>query len=547
MKKVLKCAFTFIFVCCIVCACFMLSPVEAAEEGTMASNPIILKEGVYHTKTWTYSNYKAECYNKITVPERGYITFSMFKAFENENEIASFDFVLYNADGKVVWAADCYEQISSFSDSFVYNIGLDAGVYYMNIDPFFYIDKKADPIESKYKYEFTSGNDWEIESNGTFADATKIEVGKTYNGVYCEESYDYSYEDCYSVYLNKGVNYVVSIENYTAMSGASFNVYSAAGNKIEMTDKRNDGKATKWNVQVGESGTYCLKLYDGANGAGVAYKIAVNRKAYSLADLEFALSKTVFEYDGKAQKPVVSVKTPEGTALTEGKDYVVKHNNTYKAIGNYIVTVELIGEYSGSKQLAFSIVPKKVAASGIKATQTTTSISLSWGKVSQATGYRVYQYSPSKKKYVQVASVKTNSFNKTGLKAGTTYKFKIKAYKKLSDGTVIWAEDSAVFTTATKCAAPKITLLKSYTNAPKVKIAWDKVEGATGYQVYYSTTKNGEYKKIALKSAGSESVTKLFSSSASGKKIYFKVRAYAKVGSDTIYGDFSAVKSAVLH
>ncbi|MBO5937864.1 MAG: fibronectin type III domain-containing protein [Clostridia bacterium] len=474
MKKVLKGAVTLMVICFIICAGFAVLSAQAAEDGTTAANAINLNEGVYHTKKWTYSNYKLGCYNKIVIGEKGLMTFSMFKPFSDAGEIESLDFVLYNTDGEVVWAADTYDQIESFNDSFVYRIGLTSGTYYMYLDPFFYIAKDSDGMETRYKFDFEACDNWETENNNTLADATKIKVGKLYNGVYGEESFDYTYADCYAVSLSKGAAYVINFENFSQMSEADFGLYDAKGNEIQLPEAKIEGKTAKWDIAVKESGTYYLVLDNYGNESGISYKIGV----FVAKEQEFAFDKAV---------------------------------------------------------------------SGIKATQTASSVTLSWNKLSQATGYRVYQYSSSKKKYVQVASVKTNTFKKTGLKAGTTYKFKIRAYKKLSDGTVIWAEDSAVFTTATKCKAPKLTVAKNYTNSPKVKLEWNEVTGATGYQVYYATSKNGTYKKIALKNADDDSVVKAFSSSASGKKIYFKVRAYKKVSGKIIYGDFSALKSAVLH
>ncbi len=550
MKKLIKGALILMVMCLVVCASFTLMPAEAAEEGTSMANAFNLTKGVYQTKVWSYSNYKAGSYNKITIPERGCLTFSVIKPYDEEGEIESFDFVLYDSKGNVVWAADSYDQITSADNSYVYDIGVVAGTYYMYIDPSFHIYKDEKNMETRYKYDFEACDNWEIENNNSVSSATEIKVGKMYNGVYGEESFDYTYADYYRVYLNKGAKYVVNFENYDKikrLSTLNFGLYDADGNNIALSGEKLEGKTTKWDVTVSKSGTYYLVLDDYGNEAGIDYKIGVVSFGYSIDELEIALAKDVFEYDGKGKSPAVTVKTSDGTALVEGKDYAVKYNGTYKAVGNYTVTVEFKGEYSGCRELSFKIVPKKVASSGIKATQTTTEINLSWNKVSQATGYRVYQYSPSKKKYVQVASVKTNSFKKTGLKSGTTYKFKIRAYKKLSDGTVIWAEDSAVFTTATKCKAPKITALKNYTNDPKVKLEWNIVTGATGYQAYYATSKNGTYKKISLKSADDDSVVKAFSSSASGKKIYFKVRAYKKVGGTTIYSDWSSIKSVVLH
>ena len=433
MKKIIKGALILMVMCLVVCASFTLMPAEAAEEGTSMANAFNLTKGVYQTKVWSYSNYKAGSYNKITIPERGCLTFSVIKPYNAEGEIESFDFVLYDNKGNVVWAADSYDQITSADNSYVYDIGVVAGTYYMYIDPSFHIYKDEENMDTRYKYDFEACDNWEIENNNTASSATEIKVGKMYNGVYGEESFDYTYADYYRVNLNKGAKYVVNFENYDKMkrlSTLSFGLYDADGNKVALSDEKLEGKTTKWDVTVGKSGTYYLVLDDYGNEAGIDYKIGVVSFGYSIDELEIALAKDVFEYDGKNKTPAVTVKASDGTALVEGKDYAVKRNGTCKAIGNYTVTVEFMGEYSGSRELSFSIVPKKVAASGIKATQTTNSITLSWSKVSQATGYRVYQYSTSKKKYVQVASVKTNSFEKTGLKAGTTYKFKIKAYKK---------------------------------------------------------------------------------------------------------------------
>ena len=63
--------------------------------------------------------------------------------------------------------------------------------------------------------------------------------------------------------------------------------------------------------------------------------------------------------------------------------------------------------------------------------------------------------------------------------------------------------------------------------------------GADGYHIYYSTSKDGAYKKI--KSTTSLKLTK--KDLASGKRYYFKVRAYKKTDSGTVYGEFSKVQS----
>lgn len=59
---------------------------------------------------------------------------------------------------------------------------------------------------------------------------------------------------------------------------------------------------------------------------------------------------------------------------------------------------------------------------------------ISWAKISSATGYEIYQYDSSKKKYVLVKTITSNNvttYNRTGLVKGTTYYFKVRAYRTI--------------------------------------------------------------------------------------------------------------------
>ena len=263
------------------------------------------------------------------------------------------------------------------------------------------------------------------------------------------------------------------------------------------------------------------------------------------SDFSASLSTASCTYNGKVRTPSVIVKDGEGNTLVKDTDYTVIYPDGRKNPGKYVITVTFIGDYEGEKKLDFTILPKAPAASDISATQSTSVIKLSWKASEGATGYRVYQYSPSKGKYVQIASIKTTTYRKaTNLKAGTEYKFKIKPYTKLSDGTVLWGTASAEFATATECKAPAITSVTSAKTKATVK--WSDVSGETGYQLYYSTKKDSGYKKVNSYTADKLAGSKTFSASASGKTIYFKVRAYKKVNGQTIFSEWSAVKSVKL-
>ena len=73
-------------------------------------------------------------------------------------------------------------------------------------------------------------------------------------------------------------------------------------------------------------------------------------------------------------------------------------------------------------------------------------------------------------------------------------------------------------------------------------MSWSNVSGESGYQIYYCTSENGTFRKLATCKANS--VTKTATSLKSSQRYYFKIRAYKDTASGVVYGEFSAVKSA---
>ena len=93
----------------------------------------------------------------------------------------------------------------------------------------------------------------------------------------------------------------------------------------------------------------------------------------------------------------------------------------------------------------------------IKSTSSTkNSITLKWGKVKSADGYRVYKYDSKTKKWKTLATVKngkTSYVDKKSLKSKTTYKYKVKAYHKWGpdyNKVNVWGLASAVKSVKTK-------------------------------------------------------------------------------------------------
>ncbi len=217
------------------------------------------------------------------------------------------------------------------------------------------------------------------------------------------------------------------------------------------------------------------------------------------------LSSTKVTYNGKVRTPSVIVTDSSGTKLVKDTDYTVDYEGGRKNPGVYIITVTFMGEYEGEEELEFTIAPK--ATTGVKAkAKTATSITLTWTKTTGATGYRVYQYSPSKGKYVLKKSVKgTNTYKVTGLKKGTSYKFKVRPYTKEEDGTVIWGSYSSVYSVKT-------------TNGYSVELSGSSATMYVGKTKQLKATTNPAGKSVTWKSSNKSVATVSSTGKVTAKK-----------------------------
>ena len=144
-----------------------------------------------------------------------------------------------------------------------------------------------------------------------------------------------------------------------------------------------------------------------------------------------ALKQTAYTYNGKVQKPSVTVKNRKGKALKYGTDYTVSYPKGMKNVGKYTVKVTLKGNYSGSKSMTYNINPKGTSVSKVKAAKK--GFKVTWKKqAKQTTGYQV-QYSTSSKfksaKTVTISKNKTTSKSVSKLSAKKKYYVRVRTYK----------------------------------------------------------------------------------------------------------------------
>jgi len=210
------------------------------------------------------------------------------------------------------------------------------------------------------------------------------------------------------------------------------------------------------------------------------------------------------EYTGKEIKPSVKVSY-SGKELVSGKDYQVSYSNN-TSVGTASVKITGIGGYTGSITTSFKIVnntPSKVTGLVIKS-KTTNSLTLSWTKVSNSDGYKVYKYDNSTSSYKLLKTITgnaNNSYTDSNLKANTYYTYKVRAYKNV-DSKTLYGEYSSSIKGQTDA---ELSVIKTGTTKSGVNVrsgpssSYGKVgylSGGTKVETIGTDAKTGWYKIV---------------------------------------------------
>ena len=173
---------------------------------------------------------------------------------------------------------------------------------------------------------------------------------------------------------------------------------------------------------------------------------------------EVKLSRTEFTYNGKVQKPTVTVKDSKGESLVQGRDYKVTYSANSKYSGKYSVEVDYIGNYAGGVALNYSIIINAITPA--VSASTTESITLSWTKGHSDLVYRVYSVD-AKGNLTKIADTKNGSYEITSLEADTQYKYQVRAYVKGEDGKTYWGEKGVILSCSTRSNKGIINFLRN--------------------------------------------------------------------------------------
>ena len=308
--------------------------------------------------------------------------------------------------------------------------------------------------------------------------------------------------------LAAGTDYKFAVSAYVKSSGKTLysekTVINAATKPakvsgISFSSRAEKSIALKWNTVKGATG----------------YKV------YRL------VAKDNYKYLGSTSKTAYNVN-----GLTGSTAYTFKVV-AYKKVGNK----ELVGENATARIMTTPSAVKNLKISA----RSNASITMKWSKVNNADGYIVYRYRGNRAVKIKTITSKSKVvFVSSKLSAGTTYKYRVVAYKK--DGKAI-VENAGTYVSGFTLPATPVVSAKA--GVKQAKIAWKRAKGATGYIVYMSTSKRGTYKAVAtIRKASTTSYTK--KGLKKGKTYYFKVRAFNKSGKTTYKSSYSTVKKIVV-
>ena len=254
----------------------------------------------------------------------------------------------------------------------------------------------------------------------------------------------------------------------------------------------------------------------------VKWKKVANASGYRV--YVYNSSKKKFETYATTSSTNIKIKN-----LKSAKEYKVKVRAYIKKNGK-----KYFGKYS--KIVSASTAPDQVR--NVKVTgQNNSTISLSWNKVSRATGYKVYIYNSYNKKNEYKFTTSNTKGKITGLRAATSYNIKVKAYKK-ANGFKYNGEYSQII--QGKTTPSKIFGLKAYDySLNSISLSWNQLSNETTYRVYMYNKSKGKYEKVGETKSHYFKVSGLNAAS----EYNFKVRAFIKINGNKYFGDYSTILS----
>lgn len=147
---------------------------------------------------------------------------------------------------------------------------------------------------------------------------------------------------------------------------------------------------------------------------------------------------------------------------------------------------------------------------------------LTWGKVKDADGYRVYIYNEESEEFEKYRDVTKTECEIDSMVPGEAKRFRVAALVKKDGKYLVQEKSKSITIECEKLSAPKN--LKSTKTKTSVTLTWDEVSGADSYRVFQYNSKTEKYEKLKdVKKTECE-----IDGLSSGTKYRFRVAALVK-------------------
>lgn len=273
--------------------------------------------------------------------------------------------------------------------------------------------------------------------------------------------------------------------------------------------------------------------------SSIGVKTKSNKVKISWSKTEYATGYRVYRATSKNGKytQLTSIYDSETTSYFDttaksGKQYYYKVK-VFSIVNN----TEYRSPSSKAKSINFMKTPTLTITSYNDQTK------LTWNKIENATGYKIYRATSKNGKYTRIKTIKGNKTFKywdKNIKKEKQYYYKISVYTTIN-GKNVYSNYSNI---QEKSPLQKTVIKSAKNSSNKNTIKWSKVSGVTGYRIYRATSKNGKYTKIKTISNNS-TVSYTDKNISLGRVYYYKIRVYKTKNGTTKWGQYSDVAIVV--
>ncbi len=215
-------------------------------------------------------------------------------------------------------------------------------------------------------------------------------------------------------------------------------------------------------------------------------------------------------------------KTYKRLAYVKSNKYTVKN---LSHTTSYYFRIAAYVEQDGKKYVGTTTLKRTAtypATPKLTKKRSSSVLEFSWGRNANATGYKIYRASgKTNGKYVLYKTItnnKTTSFSDKNVELGRAYNYRVRAYRCLYTNSTYMSKNGEIKFIA-GLSSPDFT---AKSQLSRVSLTWSKNKYATGYDIYYATSKDGPFKYITSTKNDYYNTNHL----TNGKTYYFRVRPY---------------------